>query len=53
MQEFNAVNPNASLGLDLVPALVTGGALIKGGQKVGQCTRVAGAEGAVAGVGYG
>ena len=53
MQEFNAVNPNASLGLDLVPALVTGAGLIKAGQKAGQsATRVAAGEGGVAGVGY-
>jgi len=53
MQEFNAVNPNASLGLDLAPALLTGNALIKAGQKAGQsAARVAAGEGYVAGVGY-
>jgi hypothetical protein len=53
MQEFNAVNPNASFGLDLVPALVTGGALLKAGTKAGYgAGRVGMAEGSTAGVGY-
>ena len=53
MQEFNAVNPRASIGLDFAPAILTGNAFIKAGQKAGQsAAKVATGEGYLAGWGY-
>ena len=52
-REFQAGNKNAAFALDIIPALATGGAVLKAGQKAGfGLGRTGAAEGAFGGEGY-